>query len=224
MTTSLSSDDITYLPETHQYFRGLKQLASVTTVLRSTWPVKPDFSAADSGVIENARERGSDTDALFSAYVNGTLTEIPAGTRLDVYNPEPPHDGLLQKLMKWWDKSPVYRNGASAQVILADDEVAGTCDVLTRRHETADPNILTAPTILDVKCTYDIEPTYPIQLGLYGLLYEAMYGVLPLMGIVHVTKRFAEPKVIAVGPEAIDDAITVRAMWRMVNRRGGFAK
>lgn len=196
----VSENVITFCKEHHIYRRGLKELASVTRVLKSTWPIPPDFSKADPAVLESARERGVELDVLFTAYVNGTLNFIPAGTRSDVVE-------LFDKLQKWWDRQGVK---AQAQVILADSEIAGTCDILT--HDGA---------IFDLKATYDIEATYPIQVGFYAVLHEAMYGKVPeSLGIIHCTKRYPEPKLINVPvATAYDDAEVVRAMWKMVQRR-----
>jgi hypothetical protein len=196
------SPEVTFCLEHHRYFRSGAELASVTRVLRSVWPVKPDFSAADPAVIENARERGVEVDALFCRYVEGKLQAVPAGTRRDSWE-------LLEKLIKWWDNLGVK---AQTQVILADNEVAGTCDLK-----------LDTTAIWDLKCTYDIEPIYPVQLGMYGIL-EAMSSKLPdHLAIVHCTKRFVEPKLIDVPVrEAVRDAELVRDMYRLVNRRGGF--
>jgi hypothetical protein len=168
----------------------------VTKVIKNTWPIKPDFSAADPEVLENARDRGVVVDDLFSAYVNGTLTKIPGGTRRDAVD-------LFLKLQKWWDKRGVK---ARSQVMLADDEIAGTCDIITEDGW-----------IYDVKATYNIEPTYPIQLGAYAHLH----GAWPKgIGIIHVTKRFEAPKLIELSlTQCLGDWVTVRALWQVVERR-----
>lgn len=198
------ADTVRQCLEHHRYWRGDKELMSVTKVIKGTWPLKPDYSRAKPEVLENARDRGVVVDALFSAYINGTLDKIPAGTRTDAKD-------LFLKLMKWWDK-----NGepARAQVILADGEIAGTCDILTRNR------------ILDVKCTYNIEATYPLQLGAYADLYSETYLDIwesegpPALGILHVTERFAEPKLIEFSSEEVEeDWRTLRDTWRMVKRR-----
>lgn len=196
------SSTVVRCEEHHRYFRDGKELTSVTKVLKSTWPVKPDFSRADPAVIENARDRGKEVDALFSSYVNGTLWIVPMGTRRDSWE-------LLDRLIKWWDRLGVK---AQAQVILADDEVAGTCDIKP-------PSI-----IWDLKCTYNIEATYPVQLGMYAILDSHATGKLPgELGIIHCTERFKEPKLIDVPmSDAMHDAEIVRQMYRLVSRRGGW--
>lgn len=183
----------------HSYYRGDRRLTSVTSVLKSTWPEKPDFSAAPDGVIESARERGTEVDALFSAWLAGTLDAIPAGTREDSKD-------LLLKLIPWWQETD-YRE-ARAQIVLADDEIAGTADIVT---ESA---------VFDLKTTYNLEPTYRLQVGGYCHLYEAEYGELPeTCGIIHLTKRFPEPKCIVYDPvTVVSEFRVVLTMWRLTQR------
>lgn len=185
----------------HRYFRDGRELTSVSNVLRSVWPVKPDYASAPPEVLENARERGSAVDALFSAYVIGKLQRIPAGTRADVVE-------LFQKLRAWWDVEHAT-SAASSQVILADDAIAGTCDVIIGGG------------IFDLKSTYEVDPSYPLQVGLYGLLYESMYKRPPdALGIIHVTKRYAKPKVVALPvAETMRDAALIRDTWIMAQQR-----
>lgn len=185
--------------EHHAYWRGDRRLTSVTAVVKGMWPEKPDFSAAPEGVIENARERGVEVDTLFTAYLRGKLHEIPAGTREDSAD-------LFMKLVRWWEK----RSGmeADAQVILADDEIAGCADIVPPKA------------VYDLKTTYDLEPTYSLQVGGYCHLYEAQYGVLPEeCGIIHLTKRFAEPKLVKFEVmTVVSEFRIVRDMWRLTRR------
>lgn len=193
-------NSVRFCAECHRYWRGDKKLASVSSVIRSTWPLKPDFSRADPAVIENARDRGVVVDQLFSAYVNGALDRIPRGTRQDAVE-------LFFKVRRWWD-SRKHEN-ARAQVILADSEIAGTCDVLTD------------DCIYDLKATHDVEPVYPIQLAAYAELHFATFQrPAKSLGIIHVTKRYAEPKILKIDlASAMQDWMTLREMYRMVQRR-----
>lgn len=172
----------------------------MSKVIRSTWPLKPDFSKADPAVIENARDRGIVVDTLFSAYVNGTLDCIPRGTRQDAVE-------LFFKVRRWWD-SRKHAN-AKAQVILADNDLAGTCDVWDDDE------------VYDLKATHDIEPVYPLQLAAYAELHFATFQrPVKKLGIIHVTKRYAEPKIIRVDlASTLQDWQTMRQMWSMVQRR-----
>lgn len=200
----------------HIYWIHGTPRTSVTSVIRSTWPIPKNFKEADPAVIENARHRGSETDALFSAYINGTLREIPAGTRLDVYDPNQPHAGLLQKLMKWWDKQGIR---ARTQVMLHDDAIAGTADIVP------------PGAVWDLKCTHNLEASYEAQLGAYGhLALNVMAGndvrrrgqffKMPDLAIIHVTARFPEPRLVEIDAErAIDDWLALRRVFKIGQRR-----
>ncbi len=173
----------------------------MTRILKRMIP--PDFSGADPEVLENARNRGIATDELFSAYVEGRLTTVPAGTRRDAVD-------LFLKLRHWWDKRGVNVK-VSSQVILADDEVAGTCDVLERHYD---------PIIWDCKATYNIDPSYPLQLGAYADLYERQHGKLPRIGILHVTERYDEVRVIELDSvECANDFRILRGAYEVIQRR-----
>lgn len=180
----------------HRYFRGDKQLASVSSVLRSIVPT--DLSSIDPTVLENARDRGVAVDSLFSAYVLGKLNRIPAGTRLDAVN-------LFQKLRSWW----IPHEEVRSQVVLANDDVAGTCDLIIDGG------------IWDLKATYNLAPAYALQVGLYGVLYENMYGHVPnSLGLIQVTARHDKPIVVSLDVDAtLADARTLLECWRMVQRR-----
>ncbi len=186
----------------HKYWREGKRLEAVSKVLRSTWPFKPDFSAAPPEVLENARERGDETDQLFSAYVNGTLPDpIPPGMwREDAV-------ALFFKAKDWWDKKGFT---GRAQVILADDRTAGTCDIATS-HDW----------IFDLKATSDIEPMYHLQLGAYADLHFATYKKpVKGIGIIHVTKRYATARFIRIDLiDALRDWQLLRDAYYMAVRR-----
>lgn len=191
---------VRFCADCHRYWRGDKQLKSVSSLLKMLWPYKPDFSRADPAVVENARDRGIVTDALFSLYVKGGLDRIPKGTRQDSVE-------LFFKLRRWWDGRK--HGEVDSQVILADDELAGQCDV----KDDDD--------IYDVKCTHDLERTYELQLGGYGELHFATYKrPAKSLTIIHCTKRFPEPRIVKVDfMKALQDWATIRQMWSMVNRR-----
>lgn len=191
---------VRFCAECHRYWRGDKKLASVSRVIKSTWPIPPDFSKADPAVLENARDRGIVVDSLFSAYVNGTLDRIPRGTRQDAVL-------LFYKVRRWWDGRK--HENARAQVILADNEIAGTCDILD------------GDSIYDLKATYNVEKIYPLQLAAYAELHFATFQKpAAKLGIIHVTERYPEPKIIKVDLlDTMQDWQTMRQMWNMVQRR-----
>lgn len=194
------ADIVRFCEECHRYWKGDKELKSVTKVLKTTWPFKPDFSRADPMVLENARDRGCVVDSLFTAYLRGHLKAIPRGTRTDAVE-------LFFRLKRWWDERK--HDSVQSQVILADDEIAGTCDVLADDW------------IYDVKSTYDIEPMYELQLGAYAQLHFASFQKpVKGIGIIHVTNRYATPKLVKIDLHtALQDWATLRECYRMAQRR-----
>lgn len=193
-------DHIRFCEECHRYWRGDKQLLSVSKVLRSTWPFKPDYSAARPEVIENARDRGCVVDSLFTSYVKGRLQAIPRGTREDAVE-------LFFRLKRWWDARNV--ESVQSQVILADDDVAGMCDLIADDW------------IYDLKTTHDIEPMYQLQLGAYAQLHFATFQrPAKGLGIIHLTKRFSVPKLIKIDMvSALQDWAALRECYQMAVRR-----
>lgn len=200
-------------PDHFRYFRGDQRLIGVSTVLK-VWPVDPCnmcgmpmYSDHVPGCfvkakIENARDRGSVVDSLFSAYVEDKLDRIPRDTRKDAVE-------LFFKLRRWWDGRKHY--SPKAQVTLADHELVGVCDL-----QDGDD-------ISDLKCTYDLQPTHPIQLAAYAELHYATFGrPAKSLSIIHVSERFPAPKVIKVDvAEALQDWMAVRQLWAVVKRRTG---
>jgi hypothetical protein len=179
----------------HKYWRGAKELVAVSRLIKSVWPVtEPEIAPH---ILENARDRGVELDTLFSAYVAGTLNVIPKGTRQDVV------DLFEKQLQPWWDKQGI-RN-ARTQVVLADDQVAGTCDLMFEN------------TIWDLKCVYSLRDIYPLQVGMYAL---TSFNPIDRLGLIHVHKRFKEPQLFHVPVvQAIEDALITRSMYFMVQRR-----
>ncbi len=196
-------NDVVFKEDTHQYFRGLQELASVSKVIRSTWPIKPSWDQVSPEVLENARERGVETDALFSAWVSGGSASMPEnGWREDARD-------RFVALTRWWN-----RGVAQAQVILADDEIAGQA------------NVVLPQAIYDLKNTAQIESTYSLQLGAYADLYEKEHGRLPdALGVIHVTHPKGKPVSIKLVEFDVMIAVSewriVRQMWTLVKRKGG---
>ena len=195
--------ELFYDQERKGIYRGDVRLTGVTSVIKSVIPT--DYSGVDPAVLENARLRGVELDALFSAYVSGTLTEIPAGTRKDVYDPDT-GDGLLQKLMPWWDAQGFGL--VRTQVMLADDTVAGTCDILG------------AEMILDLKAVSKLQPTYGLQLGAYFELADD--AGIKTLGVIHVTAALKTPKLVRYDVEqCFSDWTAIRRAWSVAKRLGG---
>lgn len=186
-------------------WRGSFRLTSVGRVLREAWPIKPSWDAVDPAVIENARERGEEVDRLFSAWLNGQLTSIPAGTREDSKE-------RMRALCDWWQDSGMLE--ARAQVLLANQEYCGIVDLISGGG------------IYDVKNTAAIETTYILQLGGYADLYEEMHGCLPSkLGVIHVTQPKDRPVSVRLLEFDVATAVSqwrlLKEFWTMVQRIAG---
>lgn len=199
----------------HKIYRGDKRLTSVSRVL-SVWPQDPCsscgwpiYSDHQPGcsvklAIDNAKERGSAVDALVSGYVKGTLKCIPAGTRKDAVE-------LFWKAKAWIDRHACLHR--EAQVLVGDDQIGGVLDLSLDG------------TVIDLKCSYNLEPTHPVQVGGYVTLRAAMGQVTPEAGILHVTERFKEAKYIPLKVSEITaDFESLRQAWSVVERRKGNGK
>src|SRR5262245_46674359 len=79
----------------HRYWAGDRELVSVSHVIKSVWPYKPNFTNAKPHVLANALNRGIAVDRLFAKYLAGELPFIPAGTRTDAVR-------LFLRLKRWW--------------------------------------------------------------------------------------------------------------------------
>lgn len=198
------SPEVVLCPNHHRYFRQGKELASVSKVIRSTWPIPPDFSKADPERVEHAKFRGILIDALFTQYLNGESLRIPRGTREDVID-----EGKLgfAEVRRWWESEK--RGKVRTQVILADDDIAGTCDVIEDER-----------LIWDLKCVSRPESTYRLQLGAYIALFGNGFSGTRL---IHCA--FSEGGTVATVKPIIYDAVqclvdwtTLRDMWRLVRR------
>src|SRR5688572_12340556 len=179
----------------HVSKRGDKELDSVTRVVYACFPAKAKFREAPPEVLENARQRGVEVDKLVTAYLRGNLATIPAGTRIDSKE-------LFFKLKPWIDSA---LSRAMPQIILADEDIAGTADIVT-----------TDGLILDLKTTYDVtEPHYDLQLGMYANLFEAQFGEKPKgISIIHLTERLPAPKIVTLDLKQCQyDAKMIRDVW-----------
>ena len=194
--------DVRLCEPCHRYWRKNKRLVSVSQLIRDVWPVKPDYSAAPPAVLENARDRGIDVDRLLTMELRGQLGDsYPLGTREDSIE-------LFEKLMECWDNMGLVE--VASQVLLADNDVAGTCDILADGW------------IFDLKTTYKLEPYYELQVGMYGLLYDAMHGHPPAgLGIIHLTKRQPVKYVDLDVTQCMKDAQLLYDTYFMAQRRIG---
>lgn len=195
------SDTVRRCDPCHQYRRGTKVLDSVSTVLRACWPIKSEpLSAAAEEKRENARLRGVEVDSLFSLWVRNQLPKIPKGTRED-------SKALFEKLTVWWNGNQLR---GLTQQILADDDIAGTCDLLTYDEW-----------IWDVKCVWELQILHELQVGFYANLYESQYKRPPKgIGLIHVTERFDRPRLVPLDLKQCQyDAKMIRDVWLMSKRR-----
>ena len=152
--------------------------------------------------IVNAQERGSQCDELFSKWVIGKLTDIPKKTRHDVYD-EIGGTGLLQKLMRWFNKQKFTK--VESQVVVGDDEVGGVLDL---RFDGI---------VYELKSVYDVTSQHFIQCAGYSdLIDDNEFGV-----VLHVSERFPEPRLRMTNYEDLRDFRTLRAAYSVLVRRSG---
>lgn len=171
----------------HKYWYGDKRLIGVTSVIKEVLP--PSYDNVPPDVLETARVRGVQLDELVSAYVVGNAPEFyPLGTQYAVID-------LFNVFREWWERKGFKAN---SQVVVYDDELAGTVDLMIDG------------TIWDLKCTYDVMPTHLLQVEGY-----ADISGKPAGGIIHVTKRYKEPRLVEATKQTQDDWRTVRAFWRL---------
>jgi len=189
----------------HRYFRGDRQLASVTSVIRETWPIKKNFENADPEVLEHARERGIRVDTYFSEYLRSGTVRILAGEWREVVD-------RVKAVIEWWTLKHAGTD-AIAQQMLADDAIAGTPDIITDNDF-----------IFDMKNVSALDPSYWLQLGAYAELYEKQFGHSAQGGgFIHVKQ--SKDQLVRVNyvevdlAEVIADWKTCREMWSMVQRR-----
>ncbi len=186
-------------------WRGDVRLTSVGSIIRTCWPQEICKSCEGLGYkhkagcpigekIENARNRGSEVDKLFAAYVLGKLDKIPAGTREDSRD-------LFLKLMKWYESQRFSR--VEVQVLLADTDYGGVLDF----------RLDGIP--LDLKCTYNVEETSRLQIAGYARMCPSGHPG----AILHVTERIKEPKWIELTRQDGEDWQTLVECWRMIQRR-----
>lgn len=198
-------------PDHHRYFRSGKELDSVSRVIRTAWPVKKNFEDADPAVLENARDRGIETDWLFSEWLAGRLTVIPPNTRTDARD-------RFFALVRWWDTRGFPEIvDVEPQLTLANNETAGTADVVMSIQRKG-------ARIMDLKNVAAIDPSYHLQLGAYADLYEDQYGVEPEgIGIIHVTQPKDKPvsvRYVEIDmPQARSDWRVLKAVYDVVKRR-----
>lgn len=179
--------------EHHAYWMNGRRLYGVTSVIKEVLPT--DYSGVPPDVLENARNRGNEVDALAAKYVVGQLSEYPAGTREDAIP-------LFEKFQAWWDKQNFRK--VEAQVLVTNrQDIAGLIDI------RADGDIY------DVKATSDLLYTHHLQMAGYTELNDGGRARL-----IHVTKRNKAAKIADIELTAYGDWRTIRDFWRLTRRLG----
>ena len=185
---------VVFHPCCHGYLLGSKRLASVTKVMREVLP--DDYTGVDVDVVESARERGCEVDALITAYVRGEMTtHYPANTREDSID-------LFERLfLPFWQRSNFGKVGA--QIITHDNEIAGMIDLLADEYST----------VIDVKATFNVLSKHHIQVAAYAELSGARK-----MMLIHLSKRFSQARIVDVPQSARHDWKVVREFWALKKR------
>ena len=162
---SIGASGMRMCEDHHRYWLGDKELASVSSVIRSVYP-KKSWDGVDRAVIERARERGSRVDAYLSKYVTTGNVMTEPGEWVEVLE-------RLDRVVAWWNRN-VNGVPVSTQKILYSerDGIAGTADFVI------------GDMVMDLKNTAQIEKSYAIQVGAY-----AEYENASRAGVLHVTAK-----------------------------------
>lgn len=180
----------------HRYWFGDKQLTSVSSVIRSTWPLKPDFSAADPAVLDHARERGIRVDSYFQQYVSSGRIRVPAGEWTDVIE-------LTRLLVNWWDRQTFSTATWITQKMVHDGDIAGAMDLYSPELNL----------VLDLKTVSRLEPVYGLQVAAYDGIGQLKADI----GAIHLNKRGVH--LVTYGKQEREDWLALRRMWDVVRRR-----
>lgn len=194
--------EVSFCEEHHTYSRNGKKLTSVTSLIRQCWPEKKVFDGAKPEVLDHARERGTRIDRYFSEYIRtGGYVQLPHDEWDEV------HVGV-KALRDWWKGERLDKTAAKAQVIVADNDVAGMADLVC------------APTVIDIKVVHTLDPTYDIQVGGYGDLHGSITEGFLIHCKIDARELTAKVKVVPVDmKQAVTDWRAMRDVWVMAQRR-----
>lgn len=203
-----NTDGIRFCKDEHRYWNNDVELTSISRVM-DVWPVPPSWKrdGVNMEVIENARDRGETVDALFSSWVIGALKAIPPDTRQDAVD-------RFKALMDWWNGKPFGEvMWLQSQMIVYDDELAGTIDLVVRTQAGI--------AIYDLKNTSSLESTHSLKLGAYAELYPLRPVVA--IGDIQVTQARGKPVKIQVHEYELSTALSewriVREFWNLSQRK-----
>lgn len=156
---------------THVYHIDGKPLTSVTNIIREVWPVTPAHEQAPLSVLENARVRGERVD-----YWTGRYAETDG--EIDIED----KDDVVQRMdifHDWWQIEKPHFIGQ--QVTVWNDHACGRLDLLLKWKG--------CKSLIDVKCTYEPQQTWPLQVGGYSDLLDDGEPVKRI-GTLHINPRF----------------------------------
>lgn len=191
---------VNFCEHCHRYWLGGRELTSVTKVIKDVLPPAYDGVAQDT--LEKARERGIVVDALITAYIRGEASaNFPQVQFREVLEEAPP---LFEKFRVWFEAQKFKK--AEAQVIVHDDEIAGTLDLYLDG------------VVHDVKCTYNVMPSHHIQVAGYWQLGDSGIMRAGYGRVIHLTKRHNVARIMDVSPQSFEDWRTVRNFWSLKRR------
>lgn len=194
-TCGVVTEDVFQCEADHRLWRHGKRLTSVSRIIDSIMPTAWDAIPADK--LENARRRGAEVDSIFCDLIVGKITDYPVGTHDDSMR-------LVDKLVTWFDKQNF--KSVQTQVVLGCHDHGGVMDLRLDGMR------------VDLKATYNVETTAKLQVAGYAAL-DCAEGELFNAAILHVTERYAEPKLTELAASDYSDWRIMLDCWRMVQRR-----
>ena len=160
------------LPDSRYYRRNGQYYPSVTYVLGyypkgkffEDWLKKVGY--ASEYIVKKAAEEGTLVHELVEAYLNGEELHFLNSYGSPQYNPD-----VWQMFLHFVEFWEIYKPKLiETEVHLFSDElkVAGTCDLICE----IDGKLW----LIDLKTSNHIQPTYEIQVAVYGQCYKECYG------------------------------------------------
>ena len=164
---------IKFIPETHQYFLGKKELTSITTLLKRHG-LATDFSEVmiSPAILEEARNRGNKIHKEVSDWIK--------------YRTEPTTEEAKQ-IIQWYNSQPNPKSDIESEKIIHNGEFVGTKDLSFRT--------IMVRTLADIKTGRNIDMVAcSWQLSLYEYLDKVEYDRLY---VLH-TPKDADLKIVEV--------------------------
>jgi hypothetical protein len=164
---------IKFIPETHQYFLGKKELTSITTLLKRHG-LATDFSEVmiSPSVLADARDRGN----LIHKEVEEYIKENKQPTTKEA-----------KQIIEWYNSQPNQKSDIESEKIIHNGEFVGTKDLSFRT--------IMVRTLADIKTGQNIDKdACSWQLSLYEYLDKVEYDRLY---VLH-TPKDADLKIVEV--------------------------